>query len=330
MSDLTATYIFEGGEILAFHEGKVIASGTDMKKVESDAVEYLDSLKTTREQVAKDNAKRTATHIITPNGVKGTILTRVPDMWGEQVTARFENGEVRQFTVHGETDVSWITERTASTAANPAEELEQRLASEYQHDRSSLVQRVNDLRDIAVEAHRLAAAGAPYNIEVKLDQVKIAAEHEAREVKEALDHLDAADATIFQAPKPIVYEQADLGHGADASGSWLDTVTDEMIAESEGTDYDKLLDEGPSVFVTELDNGALADTGTTREMAMSHIMAKTAAFVGDEVQDYREKFISRVEVARRHELASRKDSTKKEAAVQEELQTNAPDDALFM
>jgi hypothetical protein len=74
----------------------------------------------------------------------------------------------------------------------------------------------------------------------------------------------------------------------------------------------------------------LADTGTTREMATAHVISKTAAFLGDEVEDYREKFIARVEVARRHELASRKETTKKEAAVQEELNTSAPDDALFM
>jgi hypothetical protein len=330
MTDLAATYHFEGDEIYAIHEGKVIASGTDMKAVESDAVEYLDSLKTTRDQVAKQNAKKTATHIITPNGVKGSILNRVPDMWGEQVTARFENGEVRSFTVHGETDVQWVTERTASTAANPAEGLEQRLASSYQHDRDSLAKRLGELRSIAVEAHRLVTAGAPYAIQIKLDQVKIAAEHEAREVKEALDHLDAADSQAFQPPKPIVVEQADLGHSADAAGSWLDTVTEDMISEAEGVDYDKMLDEGPAVFVTELDNGALADTGTTREMALSHITSKTAAFQGEEVDEYREKFIARVEVARRHELASRKDTTKKEAAAHEELQTNAPDDALFM
>jgi hypothetical protein len=256
MSDLTPTYTFEGEEIFAIHEGKVIASGTDMGKVESDAVEYLDSLKTTREQVAKDQAKKTATHIITPNGVKGTILNRVPDMWGEQVTARFENGEVAQFTVHGETDVQWVTERTASTAANPAEGLEQRLASDYQHDRGSLSKRLGELRDIAVESHRLIQSGAPYNIEIRLDQVKVAAEHEAQQVKEALDHLDSADAEVFSAPKPIVVEQADLGHSGDAAGSWLDTVTNDMIAEAEGVDFEKLLAEGPSVFVTELDNGA--------------------------------------------------------------------------
>ena len=50
MSNLTATYTFEGDQIFAIHENKVIAKGTDMEKVESDAVEYLDSLKEGRDK----------------------------------------------------------------------------------------------------------------------------------------------------------------------------------------------------------------------------------------------------------------------------------------
>jgi hypothetical protein len=65
-------------------------------------------------------------------------------------------------------------------------------------------------------------------------------------------------------------------------------------------------------------------------MAYSHIVSKTAGFQGEEVEDFRDKFVARVEVARRHELASRKETTKKEAAATEDVQSNAPDEALFM
>lgn len=84
------------------------------------------------------------------------------------------------------------------------------------------------------------------------------------------------------------------------------------------------------MFVTDLETGALADTGVTRELAVAHVVSKTAGFAGEEIEDYREKFVARVEVARRHELASRKETTKKEAATRTEVESNAPDEALFM
>lgn len=326
MADLRPTYTFDGDEIFALHEGKVIASGTKMADVEKGALEYLDGLQTTREQVAKDQAQKKATHIITPNGVKGEIISRVPGIWGEQVTARFEQGRIATFQVHGEHEVQWITEKTASTK-DPAAGLEQRLAADFERDRQALAARHDELLDIAKEAHRLVAQGAPYPVEVKLDQVKLAAEAERRQIKEAIDHLDSADVEAYRPPTPVVVEQADLGRGG--TDSWLDQTAEDMIAESEAEDFDKLLAEGPAMFVTDLDAGALADAGVTQEMALAHVVSKTAGFQGDEVNDYREKFVARVEVARRHELASRKTTSKKEAAAEQEVQANVPDEALF-
>jgi hypothetical protein len=329
MSDLIPTYTFEGEEIFAIHEGRVIASGTKMAEVEKSAVDYLDSLKNERASAAKSEAKKKATHIITPNGLKGEILGRNPDVWGDQVTARFENGRIATFAVHGEEDVQWITEKTASFS-DPTARLSAVIEESFEHDRESLAARVAALADVAIECHRLITAGASYPTEVKLDQIKIAAEAESRQVKEALDHLDSADAEAFRAPEftPRVAEQADMGTGA--GNSWLDVTTQEMIEESEAIDHDKLLQEGPSMFVTDLETGALADTGVTRELAVAHVVSKTAGFVGEEIEDYREKFVARVEVARRHELASRKETTKKEAATRTEVESNAPDEALFM
>jgi hypothetical protein len=327
MADLTATYTFDGDEIFAHHEGRVIASGTKMADVEKSALEYLDGLKTTRDQVTKEQAKKKATHIITPNGVKGEIISRVPTVWGEtEVTARFEQGRIASFKIHGEDDVQWVTERTAS-AKDPAAGLEARLASDFERDRASLAARHAELLEIATEAHRLASAGAPYPIEIRLDQIKLAAEAERRQVKEAIDHLDDADVEAYRPPESLVIEQADLGRGG--RDSWLDATAQEMIAESEAQDLDKLLAEGPAMFVTDLDTGALADAGVTSEMAFSHVTSKTAGFQGKEVDEFREKFVARVEVARRHELASRKTTSKKEAAADQEVQANVPDEALF-
>ncbi len=331
MTDLTPTYTFEGEEVFAIHEGKVIASGPASKlaEVEQSAVDYLDSLKDSRESAAKEKAKKSATHIITPNGVKGEILGRTAAVFGEQITARFENGRMVTFVVQGEDDVKWLNEKTASYS-DPTSRLSSILDSDYEHDRDSLAKRAAELADLTVECHRLVTAGAPYSVEVKLDQIKIAAEAEGRQIKEAIDHLDAADAEAFAPPAhtPVVVEQADLGTGA--GNSWLDVTTQEMIDESEAQDFDQILSEGPELFVTDLETGALADTGITREMALSHIVSKTAGFQGEEVEDFRNKFLARVEVARRSELASRKETTKKEAAAVEDVQSNAPDEALFM
>jgi hypothetical protein len=331
MSDLTPTYAFEGDEVFAMHEGRIIASGpaTKMAEVEGEAVKYLDSLKTTREQAAKENKKKTATHIVTPNGIKGEILGRTPTIWGTQITARFENGTISQFETHAEDDVQWITEKTASTT-DPAGGLESRLAASFDRDKESLRARHSELGEIAKEAFRLINAGAPYAVEVKLDQVRTAAEVEARQVKEALDHLDAADYESFvpDAPfKPQVVEQAGLGRDADSN--WLDITTQEIIAETEGRDFDKLLNEEPGLFVAEQDTAALADAGVTREMALSHIISKTAGFTGAEIEDYRTRFLANVEAARRNELADRKATTKKEAAAEQDVLDNVPDEALF-
>lgn len=328
MNDYSPTFAFEGDKIFAIFEGKVVASGTDMESVESSAVEYLDSLKKTRDKKSAEKAKKSASHVITPNGVKGEILGRTPDLWGEQLTIRLANGTITQYTVHGESDVEWVTEKKASVGS-PIDSLKEQLEADFERDRASLEDRHATLKEISREAQRLASAGAPYSVEVELDQLRTAAEAESRQIKEAIDHLDAADAESFipEAPfEPRVVEQADLGHGDD----WLETVRQDMVAESEAEDHNKLLSEGPALFVTELDNGALADTGVTREMALSHIVSRTAGYTGEDVEEYREAFIARVEVARRHELAARKKLVSKQAKEVEEIQSSAPDDALFL
>lgn len=328
MSDLIPEYTFEGDQIYAIHEGAVISSGTDMDAVESDAVAYLDSLKTTREQVAHEQSKKTATHIITPNGVKAQILSRTAGIYGEEISVRLANGQFARYNTHPEDQ--YVTENTRTAAAgDPVAKLSSTLNSDFEHDKLSLRARHAELGNVAREAHRLIAQGAPYGVEVQLDEIRTAAEVEARQVKEALDHLDQVDMESFipDAPfQPSVVEQADMGH----SDSWLDTVSQDMIAESETVDHNKLMTEGPALLVSDLEVPALADAGVTREMAYSHVMARTAGYEGAEVETYREQFVARVEQARRAELVERKATTQKEAAVVKEAEVETPDDALYL
>jgi hypothetical protein len=330
--DFTATYSFDGDTIYAIHEGKVIASGTDMPEVESDAVKYLEARKQEFKVTEKTAAKKRATHVITPNGLEGEILGRTPTMWGEEVTVRLANGNIHSFQTHGEDQMEWVTknEKTAANAGIVAG-LKAKLDEDYAHDKASLSARHADLDVLVRTASQHIANGAPYSEEMALDELVLAASYEARQVKEALDHLDAVDAEAMER-QPFIPRaapaQADLGRGAN--DNWLDVVHDDIIRENEGVDYDQLLHEGPAMFVTELETPALADAGTTREMALSHIAEKTAGYVGDEVEEYRSAWIARAEVARRQELASRKETLTREAAKVEETISDAPDEALFM
>lgn len=332
MSNSGLTYTFEGDEIFAIHEGRVVASGTDMPEVEGDAVKYLNSLTSQRDEKVASEKRKKATHIVSPNGLKGEILGRTPTIWGNEITVRFENGTISKFAAHSESElkVEWVNEKAQKTASSGlVERLASQLEEDYSHDHHSLVARHDELIVIAREASNLINEGsASHSTEIRLDQIVAAADYERGQVKEAIDYLEGAEAEIIGPPKPEyqVAEQASMGY----ENNWLDNITQEMIEETEGQDFDTLLAEGPALFTTELDNGALADAATTQEMAYSHIVSKTAGFTGEEVESYREQFVAQVEVARRSELASRQETIHKEAAAEQETYDNVPDEALFM
>lgn len=326
MGSLAPTFAFEGDQVFALFEGRVIAKGKADKvdEVEKNALDYLDALDTERKAAAKQSAVRKATHVITPNGLKGQILGKVDGLWADEITVRFENGEIRTMAAHSETQ--FLTEHTA--AGTPSEALKARLDADFDRSKTGLRNRLAELEDIRTAASALIANGTHYAAQQDLDQIVVATQHEALEINEALQHLEQADAEAMRPPSPDygVVEQADLGPGA--GNNWLDHTVQEMVDEAQGTDFDKLVTEGPSLFVTELDNGALADAGATREMALSHIVSKTAGYEGDGVDEYRELFLARTEQARRQELAARVDRTEKTAAAEESLD-GVPDEALF-
>lgn len=334
MTDLNPTFVHEGNEVLAFLDGRLIARGSDFGKVEESAVDYLKGLNAEHEKKARDESRNSATHVVTPNGLKGEILSRVEGIWGEkQLTVRFDNGRIAKFDAHGGNDAEYkyIHERTASTAETPIDALKQRLETDYDHDKRSLANRIKDLDSIINDASTHIAKGSSYSDEHTLSRIVTLAESEKLEVKEALDHLESADAEAFAPPAPFDYgvtEQADLGRAS--SDNWLDHTVQSMIEDVEAQDFDKLLSEGPALFATELETGALADAGVTRDLALAHINSKTAGLVGEEVEKYRDQFIAAVEMARRSELADRKSMAQKEAATKQEEEVSVPDDALFM
>lgn len=312
-------YHFEGDDVYAIHEGRVIASGkTDkMDEVESDATNYLKNLKTEKGEKAKKNA----THVVTPSGLKGQVLQRTASVWGDEVTVRFENGQVSSFSAHGVKD--WMTEKTAS--GNPVDSYEQHLAKTYNHDRASLVARHRELVDLHNDARRLITTGVSYADQKRLDSIIVTAEAEGEQIVQAIDHIDAGEIEAYKMPDRQVVEQADLGR----SDNWLDAVVEDMHSEFADIDYEQVLQDDPTLLAAGLDDGIVADQGVSRELALSHIRNKTAGYVGDDVEEYVSQFLARFEVARRNELSTRTANTRKEAAVATSRVEDAPDEALF-
>jgi hypothetical protein len=311
MSEFEPTYVYQDDDVFAIYSNQVIASGSanDLDKVESDALEYLEHLKAEK-AIQKRNS---ATHIVTPNGLKGRIMNR------------FENGETARFPVSARFVGEWLTEKTASTA-NPIEKLAGRLNSNYEHDRRSLVSRHEELQRISNEAKDLVLSGVSYADQIALDEIRVTADVEDARVTDAIHAIDSKDVEAYAPPKTQVVEQAGVGRD---SGDWLSVVVDDMVSEAEGTDFDKLLQEGPDLLAAGLDDTAVANQGVARDIALSHVTSKTVAFVGEDVEQYRDQFLARFEMARRREAANRTSTRKEAAATVARNVADTPDEALF-
>lgn len=331
MSKLTPTYVRDNGKVFAFFEGRIIAEGGDFKHVEESAVDYLEGVEKKRKQRVYDDKRNSATHITTPNGLKGEILGRTGDVWGEkELTVRFENGRFAKLTAHPGAEIEFINERTAAAPTNPIEALQTVLDDEYERDLGGLEERSAALESLVVDvSHHIAKAS--YEEEQILNKIAIAAEVEHQEIGEALEYLKQADAETFTTDNKFdfgVAEQGELGRAKN--DSWLDHTVQEMVDETNGQNFDQILTEEPGQLVAELEIGTLADQGSTAEVALSHVTAKTAAFKGPEVESYRDQFVAATEMARRNELAVRLDKVKEASKQTEEQEENIVDEQVFI
>ena len=326
------TFVREGNQVLAFYEDRLIAQGTIFAKVEQSALEYLDGLTSKKHMQKEEARKQAATHIETPSGMKGEILGRHDGTWGEKlVTVRWENGRISRYQAHGGNDDK-ITYKTAEQAEpeSALEYLQGTLDETPEGTRESLASRIASLDDLVVRATAFQRT-ASYEEQRSASEIVIAAEHEKREVREALAHLELADAEAFALPAPFrtgAVEQASIGGG---SGSWLDATVDDMIAEASAQDFDKILAEEPGQFVAGLETAVIADTGATREAAEDLISAKLAGTQPESQESFRQAFLAKVEQARRDELKDRTKQAKKLAktAAKEASADDTPDEALF-
>lgn len=324
MNDMNPTYASEDGVHYAIVAGKVIASGPDFGEVERQANELCDP--SGRDP---DPEKTSATHIVTPNGVKGQILSRTAGLWNDEVTVRFDNGQIHSVPVTPRT--KFTTENHKVAASKPVDRLRTELSKIASgHSRKSLTDRLIVVGKIKDEAYMLIAGGVSNDDLRDLHELVLTAEHEIVELKDGIEHIDATEGEAYQPYKPEtqVIDGASVGHQND--GTWLDATLNEMIEEARGTDFEQLLDEGPTLLTAEQDDATIADGGAVREMALSFVRSKTAGLEGEEVEKFEQLFIARCEDARRVELAHRKATTSKEAAQKKSDVDNAPVESLFM
>lgn len=322
MSDMNPTYASEDGVHYAIVAGKVVASGPDFTEVERRANELCNP-------PGCDPDKTSATHIVTPNGVKGQILSRTAGLWVDEVTVRFDNGQIHSIPVTPRT--KFMTENHKVAASKPVDRLRTELSKIASgHSRKSLTDRLIVVSRVKDEAHMLIAGGVSNDDLRDLHELVLTAEHEIVELQDGIAHIDDAKHQAYQPFKPEtqVIDGANIGHQND--GTWLDATLNDMIEEARGTDFEQLLDEGPTLLTAEQDDATIADGGAVREMALSFVRSKTAGLEGEEVEKFESLFIARCEDARRIELAHRKAKTSKEAAQKKSDVDNAPVESLFI
>lgn len=310
------TYIFEDDKVYAMENGKVVASADDVDELEdSDNPEE------------EESEKKEATHIVTPGGLKGKILSRTAGLWSDEITVRLENGNIAHYHVLADTE--FVTEEE-EVQANPILALEERLHVDYDESKPSLVARRVELDEINRDARSLIQKGASSQDVATLDKISIQSEDERQYIDDRLEQIEQDEAEAYEAVAPYqtqVVEQGSMGHG---DGAWLDSTLNDMIDEAAGFDYESYMNEGPEALVAELDDVPLADQGAVQAIAASVVREKTAA-ADPEVRDaYEKKFFARVEEVRRAELSSRKKTAKKEASAQQETDDNSPDESLFL
>jgi hypothetical protein len=342
MNDMKPTYVSEDGITYGVIAGKVVAADSDFDEVERQVnhITAKDDCPSCDGSGKQKDGKpctcgddksdhQSATHIVTPNGVKGQILSRTAGLWSDEVTVRFDNGQIHSVAVTDRTD--FVTENHKVASSKPVDRLRTELSKiASDHSRKSLTDRLVVIGRLKGEARMLLASGVSHSDMQELHELVLTADHEIGEIKDGIDHIDNDEAEAFAPYKPEMQaiQGESVGHQND--GSWLDATLNDMLEEARGVDYDTLLDEGPTLLNAEQDDATVADGGAIREMALSHVRSKTAGLDGEDVDKFERLFVARCEDARRVELANRKVTTKKEAASKQSDVDNAPVESLFM
>lgn len=259
--------------------------------------------------VPGDNLPPRATHIITPNGLKGQILGKTRGLWSDQITIRLENGRIAKFDVTSDSNIEYVTEGKVSS---PYARMQEILDADPDPTRTGLRRRIAELKVVKDEA-KSSFRTASYVDESTLHNFIVEADAQIQEAIDAIEHMDQS--IPYAPPEPQVFEQESMG-GNDSS--WLDETLNQMIEEAEATDFDQVIEEQPEVMVAELDTPALEHSEGVQEFALSYVRSKTAGLDPKAVSEYTAAFLARVEECRRVELTTRYENTplEKEASTE--------------
>ena len=310
------TYIFKNGNVYTYHNGEIVTSVKEALFVEEEA-SHLAS--------AKD-----ATHITTPNGLKGKILGRVSGLWEDEVTVRFENGRVAALPV---SKLSFSEEKEEDQDDDEIKELEKKVESSVSvFDAATIERRIYDLNSIKVEASLFIDSKLSDADLARVGSIITQANYELEEIKDVIRAIDEGHMSSYEAPAHLEMKAVEQGGPTGGREStWLDHSINEMVVEANSTNYTKLMDEGPEAFTAGLDRETLADSGTVRSLASSWIRSKTAAAADDVRERYEKVWLARVEEQRRASLSEVKEEMHREAAAVENVNyDDISDDSLFL
>lgn len=309
------TYIFKNGKVYTFQDGKIVASVSEAEFAEEEAAHLASA--------------EGATHVTTPNGLKGKVLGRVAGLWEDEVTIRFENGRISSLPVSKLTFSKEEEEEEKDEIADLEKKVE---ASISVYDAKSIEKRALELDRIKVEASLFIDSGLSDEDLARVGNVITQANYELKEIDDVISALEEQHVSAFEPPAPFeihVVEQGGPTSGRESN--WLDQAVEEMVHEANSTDYTKLMDEGPEAFTAGLDSEVLSDSGAVRSLASTWIRSKTAAADDDVREKYEKVWLARVEEQRRAMLAGVKEEMHKEAAAKEATDYDSiGDDSLFL
>jgi hypothetical protein len=144
MSVESPTFVFEDDRAYAIREGKVIASADSVDELE----DQLEDSEKDSEDEAENKPKKQGTHIVTPNGVKGKIVSRVAGVWDEEITVRLENGNIAHYNVSTVDEDQFVDEEEDDDEdKNPINNLKKKLDKDTERDSKSLLARREEQPD---------------------------------------------------------------------------------------------------------------------------------------------------------------------------------------
>lgn len=313
-----------------FGESDEAKKNRDEKKKKSDSEPQSDDPTQTNDvaEVLKHRNDK-ATHVVTPNGLKGKIVSHVQGLWADEITVRLDNGRISKFEVVPGEEYQFSNEDNPFDS--PYKTLRSRLDEVPSGTRGSLVERIAQLEDIETEAKTLLHTAA-YVDQVTLDEIIVLANHEMREAAGAIEALDSVEPVDRLQPFGInVLDGGPSLHGVD--GDWLDSTLGDMISETESQDFDRLMEEGPEQLVSGMEDGMVADAGEVRAYASTYLSSRTVGIEPTAAEEFKQAFLARVEDVRRQEESNRRvamNRMAKTASLKEELNADGPAEELFL